>query len=99
MVAAMQSQPFFREDDLAGALVVATVLGAIAAEWLVTLRERRANGESGPASTLGEVTLDDSAGRLGEAICCSSGPSSIADGPRAAPISLITVVGVEASAG
>ncbi len=61
MVTAVQAQPFFRQDDAAGALVIATVVAAVAAEWAVTLRERRASDRRGlaaqAAGTLREVTL------------------------------------------
>jgi protein-S-isoprenylcysteine O-methyltransferase Ste14 len=61
MVTAVQSQPFFRQDDAAGVLVIATIMGAVAAEWYVTLRERRATERRGllgqAAGVLHEVTL------------------------------------------
>ena len=56
-------KPFFATDDLAGALVLATMIAAVLVEWGVTLRERLA-GEWSPArsvrlaaATLREVTL------------------------------------------
>jgi protein-S-isoprenylcysteine O-methyltransferase Ste14 len=56
-------KPFFATDNLAGALVVATVIAAVLIEWAVTLRERVAGeGSLGrrillAAATLREVTL------------------------------------------
>ena len=54
-------KPYFAQDDVAGALMIATIAAAVLVEWAVTLRERIAAGPGGvvgkAAGVLREVTL------------------------------------------